>query len=73
MEEIANMHKKMQDDITEQRKELKSLQENISKPIIENMDLKFKEIVSTMKSLRKLFPRARGLRPSTKYNKYPQR
>ncbi|CAG5033334.1 unnamed protein product [Parnassius apollo] len=54
MEEIANMLKKMQDDITEQRKELKSLQENISKPIIENMNLKFKEIMTKNEELEEI-------------------
>lgn len=54
MEEIKTLLMKMQNDLSQQSTEIKSLKEDISKPIIENMNEKFFEIISKNEELEKI-------------------
>lgn len=54
MEEIKTLLMKMQNDLSQQSTEIKSLKQDISKPIIENMNAKFFEIISKNEELEKI-------------------
>lgn len=54
MEEITTLLKKLQNDLSQQNIEIKSLKEDISKPIIENMNIKFNEIMSKNEELEEI-------------------
>lgn len=54
MEEITIMLKNLQNDLSQQRTDIKNLKEEISKPIIENMNIKFNEIMSKNQELEEI-------------------